>query len=111
MDVTAQNLESGVCVVRISGRIDASNAVGLEARFNEIISGGQTRLAADMSGVVYISSGGLRVLLAAIKKVKPGGGDLRLFALDPNVMKILQLSGFTKIFSTHATQAEAVVGL
>jgi anti-sigma B factor antagonist len=111
MDVTTQNLESGACIVRISGRIDASNAGQLDARFNEVISSGRTRLAADMSGVVYISSGGLRVLLAAIKKVKPSGGDLRLFGLDPNVMKILQLSGFTKIFSTHATEAEAAAGL
>ena len=45
-----------------------------------------------------MSSAGLRVFLANMKEARAKGGDLRLAALRAPVQKVMQLTGFTKIF-------------
>jgi len=61
------------------------------------ISNGNIKLVADFSGVDYTSSAGLRVLLGAIKETRALGGDLRLSGVRSDVLKVLNLSGFTNI--------------
>ena len=55
-------------------------------------------LVADLGGVSYTSSAGLRALLAILKAVRHKKGDLRLACVQPNVHKVLEMSGFTSIF-------------
>jgi len=47
--------------------------------------------------VDYTSSAGLRVLLGAIKETRAQSGDIRLAGIQPDVQKVLNLSGFTNI--------------
>jgi len=98
----------GVTVLTLTGSIDAMTA----PKINEFIQGhiakGNLRLIADMSGVDYTSSAGLRVLLGAIKETRSQSGDLRLTGVQPNVQKVLTLSGFTNILKLFQTLEAAI---
>lgn len=87
----------GVTVLSLNGSIDAITAPEITEFIQAQIAKGNTKLVADLSGVDYTSSAGLRVLLGAIKDTRAQSGDLRLVGIQPDVQKVLNLSGFTNI--------------
>lgn len=91
-----------VTVLTLTGSIDALTAPKITEYIQGLIARGQTRLIADFGGVDYTSSAGLRVLLGAIKETRTQSGDLRLAAVQPDVLKVLSLSGFTNIMKIFA---------
>jgi anti-anti-sigma factor len=84
-------------VISLSGSIDAMTAPKITEFIQAQIANGNTKLVADFSGVDYTSSAGLRVMLGAIKETRALGGDMRLAGVQPDVLKVLNLSGFTNI--------------
>ena len=88
---------NGVTVLSLTGSIDAMTAPKITEYIHELVSKGNIKLVADFSGVDYTSSAGLRVLLGAIKETRAQSGDTRLAGVQPDVLKVLNLSGFTNI--------------
>ncbi|MEW6096868.1 MAG: STAS domain-containing protein [bacterium] len=107
MEIHCRDIQE-VSVVSVSGRIDASTAPDLEKELNELISSGRIKVVINFSGVEYISSGGLRVLLATAKELQRKNGVLRLCQLEQNVYKVFKLAGFTTIFNIYDTEDEAL---
>jgi anti-anti-sigma factor len=58
--------------------------------------------------VTFLSSSGLRALLLTRKELLAQDGELRLCALRPEVEEVFALTGFTQVFSIHATREEAL---
>ena len=87
----------GITVLTLKGSIDAMTAPKITEYINGLVSRGKIKLVADLSGVDYTSSAGLRVLLGAIKDTRAQSGDMRLTGVQPDVLKVLNLSGFTNI--------------
>ncbi len=100
--------KNGISVVQLSGSIDALTAPAITEHLGSLISSGQVRLVVDLSGVDFTSSAGLRLLLNAVKDARARGGDLRLAAVQPDVMKVLKISGFTNILKLFENVDEAV---
>jgi anti-sigma B factor antagonist len=100
----------GVTIVSPAGRIDTLSAPILEQAINQAIEAGVRKLLLDFSAVSYISSGGLRVLLATAKKLKGPGDRYGLCCLSIEVHKIIRLAGFTSIFSIYPSEGEALAG-
>lgn len=109
MEITTAARE-GVTIVSPAGRIDTVSAPMLEQAINQAIEGGTRKILLDFSAVSYISSGGLRVLLATAKKLKNPGDRYGLCCLTADVHKILRLAGFTSIFSIYPSEGEALAG-
>jgi anti-sigma B factor antagonist len=108
MEITTRELKR-VHLVSVTGRIDHETAPKLEQVLNELIDVGQYRIILDMSGVDYISSAGLRVLVGARKAVRRWNrGDLRLAGLQSLVRETFELVGFTRIFEIFDDTVEAV---
>jgi stage II sporulation protein AA (anti-sigma F factor antagonist) len=61
-----------------------------------------------MTGLSYISSAGLRVLLVVAKKVQQQHGKVALFGLSANVREVFTISGFDTIFSITADSGAAL---
>ena len=99
---------NGVTVLSLTGSIDAMTAPKITEFIQGQVAKGNTKLVADMSGVDYTSSAGLRVLLGAIKETRAQSGDLRLTGIQPDVQKVLNLSGFTSILKTFDNLDAAV---
>ncbi len=70
---------------------------------NELIDQNKSDIVLDLEGVVYISSVGLRVLLATQKKVRPRKGEVKLVSLQPFVREVFEMTGFTRLFSIYPT--------
>jgi anti-sigma B factor antagonist len=87
----------GVTVVSVQGSLDALTAPEMGRFFSGQIDQGHLQLVADLGQLEYTSSAGLRALLGAVKEARQLGGDLRLAAARPEVLKLLNLSGFTSI--------------
>lgn len=100
MDIVVEQ-HAPTTVVRISGSVDGLTADTLMATLQQQIDAGNTRLVADLSGVSYTSSAGLRALLATVKQARSAGGDFRLAGVLPPVQKVLEMSGFTSIIKLY----------
>lgn len=79
----------------LSGRIDTVTAPELEAEIFASLDGIE-HLILDFSEIAYISSAGLRVLLAAQKRMKERG-DMKLTNVNESVMEIFEVTGFNEI--------------
>jgi len=86
-----------ITIITIEGSIDALTAPKITEHINGLITDGNVKLVADFCNVDYTSSAGLRVLLAAVKETRSRSGDLYLVGIQPDVEKVLNLSGFTSI--------------
>lgn len=107
MEVATKGL-GDITVVEIRGNVDGLTADKLMQHFSQEVTGGRVRLVADCSGLEYTSSAGLRALLGTVKAARQKGGDLRLAAVRPTVLKVLQLSGFTSILKSYDDVPAAV---
>ena len=92
------------------GRLDTSSAIQAEQAVRGSLGAGDKNLILDLTDMDYISSAGLRVLLLANKYLKQKAGDLALCGLQPNVLEVLNISGFTPLFLIAATPDAAKGG-
>ena len=76
--------------------------------FSRQITEGHVQLVADLGQLEYSSSAGLRTLLGAVKEARQQGGDLRLAAAQPDVDRLLSLSGFISIMKVFPEIDSAV---
>ena len=107
MDVL-RSTAGGVDVFRITGRLDSTSSAGFEAQVLSAIGAETNRVVLDFSGVDYVSSAGLRVVLLAAKKVKANSGGFAIFGMVQTVQQVFQMSGFSRIIALFATEDEAV---
>jgi anti-anti-sigma factor len=95
-------------VIELIGSLDTARHRELENVLLGAIEKGGKKIVVNCTGLTYISSSGLRILLVALKKIGAAGGVLRLCGLHDNIREILVISGFTSIFSIYKTLDEAV---
>ena len=105
MDITTRT-QNGVTIVAFAGSLDSTTAPLAQQALDKILAGGGRKIVVDFTGLDYVSSAGLRVLLGTAKKV--GAGALRLFGLNETVAEVFQISGFSTILAVFKTEAEAV---
>lgn len=82
--------------IAVTGRVDTTTAPEFEAGLK--LAGTET-LTLDLSGVPYMSSAGLRCLLTAQKTMMAGGGAMTITGVQPAVMEVLELTGFSNILT------------
>ena len=97
-----------VYIIEILGRMDSISSKEIEAKLNDVIEHNKSKIIIDLAAVDYISSVGLRVLLATLKKQKERDGSIRLASLQPFVRDIFKMTGFDRIFSISLDQEEAI---
>lgn len=107
MDIQDKQIND-VSILILKGSIDANTAPKITECINGLIGKGNIKLVADLCDVDYTSSAGLRVLLGAIKDTRAKGGDMRLAGVQPDVLKVLSLSGFTSILKIYGEVDTAV---
>ncbi len=107
MEITITDMNRAT-LFKVDGRVDSSNAGQLGGAFNDRIAKGALNIVVDLENVDYMSSGGLRELVAALKRVKKDGGDLRLCAPSQRVKEVLELAGLDSLFQIFDTQVLAV---
>ena len=101
-------------VLAPAGRIDMASADTFRERLIPLISSAAAEgesVVLDFSGVDYISSAGLRVLMLAAKQARSAGGKIAVAALQPLVNEIFQISRFDKVLPCHSGVNEAIAAV
>ncbi len=98
-------------VLQVEGRLDATSAPVLENKLDEIIGSGRKYLVIDLAKVDYLSSAGMRLLLATTKKLKKAEGNLHFCSVNDEVMEIIKMGGFERILMIFPTEREALSSL
>lgn len=100
--------ENGRTVLQMQGEIDVYTAPVLREHLSEVISEGRNRLVIDMTGVDFLDSTGLGVLVGALKRIRSQDGSLQLVCDQEKILKVFRITGLTKVFPIHPTVAEAL---
>jgi len=93
----------GTLVLALTGRLDATWADAVDAALAAAIREGEHCIALDLAGVDYISSAGLRVLIAAYKQLAAVQGGFCVRAPQPGVAKVIELSGLSMLLAPAAS--------
>ncbi len=88
-------------LLEIKGRIDSSNASELEDAFKKLADDGRYLLVVEGSGVEYMSSAGLRALVAALRENKKHRGDVRIASPSDRMLEVLNLAGLDSVFTIY----------
>ena len=83
--------------LKLEGRLDTTTAPQLESELSENLDG-VTQLTIDFAELSYISSAGLRVLLATQKRMNKQG-SMKLINVNEIVMEVFEITGFVDILT------------
>ena len=88
LEISTADLGGGVVTVAVAGEVDLYTAPALKAALGETIDGGARNVLVDLSRATFIDSTTLGVLMGAVKRLRPAGGELAIACSDPNIRKI-----------------------
>jgi anti-sigma B factor antagonist len=95
-------------VLIFEGNLDTNTSPDTESTIKGLIDDGAQKILVNFENLNFISSAGLRVLLATAKKLKGTGGDLRICGLNPTVQEVFDISGFGSILNVAKSEADAL---
>lgn len=102
MEVLVTSHERGdYTVVQVVGEVDVYTASVLREKLADLIDADHTDLIVDLTGVGFLDSTGLGVLVGALKKVRGFGGRLVLVIDQEKVMKVFRITALTQVFTIH----------
>ncbi|MCS7062332.1 MAG: STAS domain-containing protein [Anaerolineae bacterium] len=107
MEITVKPLKQ-VDIVKVSGRIDSATAPEFDTALKGLLDRGRRRIVIDCEHLEYISSAGLRAMLAALKAAKAGGGNVVLAKVNERVRDTLSLVGFQTLFLQYTDIVDAI---
>ena len=107
LEITTENFKR-VDMITAVGRIDGSNAGELETAFTALTDDGRYQIVAELSGVEYMSSAGVRALVATMRECKKHRGDLRIANPSDRIQEVLSLAGLDSIFQIYEDAPSAV---
>lgn len=97
-------------VVSVAGRLDTTTAPELERFCTSQVQSGSNRLILDFQKLEYISSSGLRAVLASAKMASASGGKFAVCGLTGPVLEVFRISSFDSILPVFADADAAVKG-
>lgn len=109
MEITTHK-ENAAIVVSVKGRIDAVTAPAYENAMKGLLEK-ESVFILDFQNLEYISSAGLRVILATAKSLKAKSGRMVMAHVVGTVREVFDISGFGAIFSMYDSVDEALSGL
>jgi len=94
--------------VAVGGELDPATIEPLRERLGEVIDQGALRVLVDLTGVTFIESTALGVLVDAAKSIRSAGGQMVLVADDPRITRIIEITGLQQILRVEDSLAEGV---
>ena len=92
-----KQVDNGKATFTLEGRLDTVTAPDLEKELKSSLDG-ITELILDFEKLEYVSSAGLRVLLAT-QKVQSRQGEMKLIRVNETIMEIFEVTGFSDILT------------
>lgn len=108
-DLMMESQERGdVMVIYPRGFINAHTVREFERELERSVESGRTQIVINGSGLSYIASAGLGVIMGHLEEVRSQGGDIRLTDLNETVLNIFEVLGFNHLCRVFDSEADAV---
>jgi anti-anti-sigma factor len=107
MEISSK-LAGPITIITITGSIDAMTYNQVISAVSQQVASGQVRILIDLGGVDFMSSAGLRAMLAGMQETREMGGDLRLSGAQPGIERVLKLSGFDSLLKSYPDLDQAL---
>ncbi len=107
MEFNIKDLGEGIAVLALDGRLNMVTATKFREVMISAVAEGHTRIAVDLSKVVFIDSSGLGALIGGLKTARQAGGDLRIAAPNEQVKLVLQLTNMDRVLTAYESAESA----
>jgi anti-anti-sigma factor len=107
MEIETRKQENAT-VVSVTGKMDAVSSPELEKELSQLMAEGEKDFVIDLGELDYISSAGLRVILATAKRLKEKEGKILLASLQDMVKEVFEISGFSAIIPIYESVESAL---
>ena len=93
VSVSTRKADGDVAVVEVAGEVDVYTAPELRQQLRDATGQGVRRVVVDMTGVKFLDSTGLGVLVGAMGRIRESDGDMRLVVTSDHILKVLRITG------------------
>lgn len=108
MEIEIRSGAHGVATVVVArGELDVLTASALRAAFSQVIDGGCTHLVLDASGISFLDSTGVGVLVIALKRTRASDGSFAIAGASGRTLRTLTMTGLARVFPLHDTVEDA----
>ncbi len=101
----------GVSVITIAGEVDATTSADLETYLDQVRRRLDEHLIVDVSGLTFLDSSGLAVLLAAATLARVHGAGVHLAGLRPRVARLLEITGAERAVTVYDNVEQALAAV
>ena len=108
---TVASLDGTLALVSVSGELDLYTSRRLQEAIGEATSVGADQVVVDLSGVGFIDSTALGVIVQESKRLEGRGQSLLLVINDPRMLRVFEVTGLDRVLRRHATLHDALVEL
>ena len=98
----------GVSIVDLKGKMDTVTSPQAERYLTQLIDDGKKRVLLNFEDLEFMTSSGLRVLLATSQALHDAGGELCIFAVNDTIQKLFEISGFTAFLHICSNEDKAL---
>jgi anti-sigma B factor antagonist len=106
--IQKKQLEPDVVLLNISGRITLGrDCQDLEWAIEGLIRDNEKKVVFDLSGLDYVDSIGIGIIVMCYGKMKAAGGELRLASLQPRIAELMKITKLDQVWNFYPTAAAA----
>lgn len=106
MEIVSDRTDN-ILMISLAGRLDAFGASQLDEAVKKFVTDDDFFVVIDMGNVPYLSSGGIRILVATERMLKSREGGIHLCNVNAYPLKVLETAGFDQLFPIHYTKQDA----
>lgn len=110
MEMTVSELDDGVSRVALDGRLDVTGADRIGLPFTALSATGGDSIV-DLSGVTFLASMGIRLLISTARALDMKGGRMVLFGATESVQAVLDDAALEQLMPIVPTEADALAEL
>jgi anti-sigma B factor antagonist len=109
--VSTERAGESTGVIVLSGEVDIYTAPQFKESLHALLDEGVDKLVVDLSGVTFIDSTALGVLIGGVRRVHGEGGTMALVVATRPVERVLSITGLDRVFTIHADREAALESL
>jgi anti-sigma B factor antagonist len=107
-DLAEEELDETTVVIRVAGEIHSTTAPEFAERLNAAIERGKTGVVLDLTGVEFIDSTGLSVLLNGLRRITRARGAMAIACANPTVLRLFEITKLDSTFEIVPDCDEAI---
>ena len=106
---TSTGQQGNVTVITLEGNLmGGPDASTLNTMLHQLLADGKKRVVLDLSGVQFINSSGLGLLIGGVNAMRSAGGTLKVAGASEKVRGLIKITKLEQVFELYPTVAEAV---